>query len=75
MHGLRKNAELKGSLSVEAALVCPFLCLAVFAVILFTLHLYEETVLFSETAVQELRQKSCNAEMLRTLRMVCKWIK
>lgn len=63
--------RVRGSYTVEAALVCPFLCLIIFGMLSFTLSLYRDVVSFSEQAVGEVRESCLNAEALRLLRMVC----
>ena len=55
----------KGSITVEAALLCPFLCLILCAMISFTLNLYGEAELFAEELRTEQEKELTSPELIR----------
>ena len=61
---------MKGSLTVEAALLCPFLCLLVCAMIVVTFFLYDMVSDYGEEAKESLKGLSENVTMLRIERMI-----
>jgi len=55
----------KGSITVEAALLCPFLCLILCAMISLTLDLYKQTELFAEKLRSEQEKVLAAPELIR----------
>lgn len=64
---------MKGSYTVEAALILPFLCLLLCASIGFTLSLYEKVAGFGEEGAEKLRAMKANSEAVRLERLICEW--
>lgn len=65
-HVVAENSAVRqGSLTVEAAFVCSFLCLVVVLMVSLTLHLYEKTKIFGTECVREIEEIPSAAEMLR----------
>ena len=60
----------KGSFTIEAALVVPFLCLLLCAILLFTLSLYQKVGDFAESASEKVERGWRNVEIIRLLRVV-----
>ena len=65
----------KGSFTVEAALVCPFLCLIVCAMVVTTVSFYEKVDAFGTEAVRALRETDHTAEVLRIERILMEFNK
>jgi len=63
---------MKASYTVEAALVCPFVCLILCAMIAVTFFLYQEVREFAQEAVSEVQESCLNAQAVRLLRVICK---
>lgn len=62
---------MRASITIEAALVVPFLCLVVWAMILVTLLLYESVKDFGEMTVGELAEINRGTSAIRIERMLC----
>ena len=62
---------MKGSITVEAALLCPFLCLLICSMIVITLFLYDMILDYGEETMEALRKISENVNMLRIERLIC----
>ena len=54
----------KGSITVEAALLYPLLCLLICSMLLMTIYLFKIVQLECKGAVTELKKKACNSEWL-----------
>ena len=59
----RKNA--KASFTLEAALLCPFLCLLLCGMLQFTLQLYQRVDLFTEMLLQKQEQEFSSSDLIR----------
>ncbi len=57
--------KLKASVTVEAALVCPFLCLAVCGMLLLTLQLYGKVEQYAKQLQTEEREGLSSTELIR----------
>lgn len=57
--------QRKASITVEAALLCPFLCLILYGMIVFTLQLYGTVNQYSEELIGRQIQKISSPELLR----------
>jgi len=55
----------KASITVEAALLCPFLCLILCAMITFTLELYEKTETYGKELMTEQEKLLTSPELIR----------
>ena len=55
----------KASMTVEAALVCPFLCLILCGMITFTLQLYRSVNEYARELINSPKQGVSSAELLR----------
>ncbi len=62
---------MRGSITVEAALLCPFLCLIVCAMVLVTLFLYDIVEDYGKEAVKAIYELPVNSEVLRMERIMC----
>lgn len=62
---------MKGSITVEAALLCPFLCLLICSMIVITFFLYDMILDYGEETMESLRKISENVNMLRIERLIC----
>ena len=60
-----KRKNRKGSFTVEAALICPFLCLVVCAMIVTTISFYKEVERYGTETIRELENADHNTAMLR----------
>ena len=65
-----KKQEVKASFTVEAALICPFLCLILCGMLQFTLQLYERVDLFAEILVQKQEQEFSSSHLIRLEAMI-----
>ncbi len=70
---LLKRKE-KASYTVEAALVCPLLCLILCGTIYVTFALYEEVIDYGEQIIKAMEASGKNPEAVRIERMVCGWM-
>lgn len=57
--------QRKASVTVEAALLCPFLCLILYGMIVFTLRLYGTVNQYAEELIGRQIQKISSPELLR----------
>lgn len=57
--------QRKASITVEAALLCPFLCLILYGMIVFTLQLYGTVNQYAEELIGRQIQKISSPELLR----------
>lgn len=57
--------KIKASLTVEAALLCPFLCLILYGMIVFTLQLYGTVSAYSETLLERQVRPWSASELIR----------
>ena len=60
-----KKKNVKASFTVEAALICPFLCLILCGMLQFTLQLYQKVELYAETLVQMQEQEISSSGLIR----------
>ena len=60
-----KKTKIKASFTVEAALICPFLCLILCGMLQFTLQLYQKVDLFTETLLQKQEQEISSSDLIR----------
>lgn len=60
-----KKRKVKASFTVEAALICPFLCLILCGMLQFTLQLYQKVDLFAETLLQKQEQVLSSSRLIR----------
>lgn len=60
-----KKRKVKASFTVEAALICPFLCLILCGMLQFTLQLYQRVDLFAETLLQKQEQVLSSSQLIR----------
>ena len=65
---------MKGSITVEAALVCPFVCAVLCFMVGVTLLLYEKVEGFGAESVEQVQQLSWNSKLIRMERLLNKWI-
>ena len=65
-----KKQEVKASFTVEAALICPFLCLILCGMLQFTLQLYQRVDLFAEILVQKQEQEFSSSHLIRLEAMI-----
>ncbi|MBO5175941.1 MAG: pilus assembly protein [Lachnospiraceae bacterium] len=57
--------KMKASLTVEAALLCPFLCLILCGMIVFTLQLYNTVNTYAETLLERQVRQWSASELIR----------
>lgn len=57
--------RLKASLTVEAALLCPFLCLMLCGMLVFTLQLYNTVDAYAQTLLERQVQRWPAPELIR----------
>lgn len=62
---------MKGSITIEAAMLCPFLCVIVCAMVVVTFFLYDMIEDFGEEAVTGLVDLVEGVKLLRIERMMC----
>ena len=62
---------MRGSITVEAAMLCPFLCVVVCAMVVVTFFLYDMIEDFGEEAVTGLIDLVEGVKLLRIERMMC----
>ena len=62
---------MRGSITVEAAMLCPFLCVVVCAMVVVTFFLYDMIEDFGEEAVTGLVDLVEGVKLLRIERMMC----
>jgi hypothetical protein len=62
---------MRGSITVEAAMLCPFLCVVVCAMVVVTFFLYDMVGDFGEEAVTGLIDLVEGVKLLRIERMMC----
>lgn len=55
----------KGSFTVEAALLCPFLCLILCGMIVFTLRLYKTVDVYAKELAERQEQGLSSEELIR----------
>ena len=60
-----KQMQRKASMTVEAALLCPFLCLLLCGMIVFTLQLYQRVEDYAGKLVDEKSQELTSPELIR----------
>ena len=60
-----KKKNVKASFTVEAALICPFLCLILCGMLQFTLQLYQKVELYAETLVQRQEREISSSGLIR----------
>ena len=60
-----KKRKEKASFTVEAALICPFLCLILCGMLQFTLQLYYKIDLFAEMLIQKQEQEISSSQLIR----------
>ena len=65
---------MKGSITVEAALVCPLICVVVCAMVGITFFLYKEVADFGTESVEQIQQLSWNSQIIRLERIVNQWL-
>ena len=58
-----KKKNVKASFTLEAALICPFLCLILCGMLRFTLQLYQKVDLFTEKLLQ--KQELSSSQLIR----------
>lgn len=59
------KGRAKAGLTVEAALVCPFLCLILCGMIQFTLRLYQRTDTYAASLIQPQKQGLTSDRLIR----------
>lgn len=57
--------DKKASMTVEAALVCPFLCLVLCGMLVFTLKLYETVDLYTKELIKRQVQTLPSPDLIR----------
>jgi len=57
--------QRKASITVEAALLCPFLCLILCGMLVFTLQLYQKVDDYTRDLINRNRQEISSAELIR----------
>lgn len=57
--------KMKASLTVEAALLCPFLCLILCGMIVFTLNLYDVVSTYSDSLMERRIQQLPATDLIR----------
>lgn len=62
---LRGKGNVRGSLTVEAALICPLLCLVLCGMIQLTMRLYEQVETYGKMAVSRTEQRLAPADLIR----------
>lgn len=62
---------MRGSITIEAAMLCPFLCVIVCAMVVVTFFLYDMIEDFGEEAVTGLVDLVEGVKLLRIERMMC----
>ena len=60
-----KGMDKKASMTVEAALICPFLCLVLCGMLVFTLKLYETVDLYTKELIKRQVQILPSPELIR----------
>ena len=60
-----KKKNVKASFTLEAALICPFLCLILCGMLQFTLQLYQRIDLFTEIVLQKQEQEISSSHLIR----------
>jgi len=60
-----KKMEIKASMTVEAALLCPFLCLVLCGMLWFTLQLYGQVDAFAKTLTTPQQKMFHSMELIR----------
>ena len=65
MLSMVKMGKVKAGLTVEAALVCPFLCLILCGMIQFTMQLYQRVETYAATLVQPREQELSSNQLIR----------
>ena len=60
-----KKKNTKASFTVEAALICPFLCLILCGMLQVTLQLYQRVDLFAERLVQKQEREISSSHLIR----------
>ena len=60
-----KKKNVKASFTLEAALICPFLCLILCGMLRFTLQLYQKVDLFTEKLLQKQEQELSSSQLIR----------
>lgn len=64
----------KASYTLEAALVCPFLCLILCGMLVITFALYEKVEDYGKQIAATMETVSKNPESVRIERIVCGWL-
>lgn len=64
------DQSVRGSYTIEAALICPFLCLVLCLLLSGTLALYEKVHRYGEECVQLLEQMEPASDRIRMERVV-----
>lgn len=62
--------RVKASFTVEAALLCPFLCLVLCGMLQFTLELYQKADSYAEELMQRSVQGLSSGELIRLEAMI-----
>ena len=57
--------QIKASVTVEAALLCPFLCLVIYGIIVFTLRLYGMVDNYADKLISRQVQEVPSPELIR----------
>lgn len=57
--------QKKASITVEAALLCPFLCVILCGMIMFTMQLYERVDVYANELVNRDRQEWSSSTLIR----------
>ena len=57
--------RVKAGFTVEAALLCPFLCLIICGMIMFTLKLYQSVDSYAQKLMQRQEQRLSNEALIR----------
>lgn len=65
MLSMVKTGKVKAGFTVEAALVCPFLCLILCGMIQFTMQLYQRVETYAATLVQPREQELSSNQLIR----------
>ncbi|MBP3594689.1 MAG: pilus assembly protein [Lachnospiraceae bacterium] len=65
MLSMVKKGKVKAGFTVEAALVCPFLCLILCGMIQFTLQLYQRVDAYAATLLQLQEQGLTSNQLIR----------
>ena len=62
---VKKRKNMKAGFTVEAALLCPFICLIICSMLIMTLRLYKNVTELSEAVKQQQENALSSADLIR----------